>query len=100
MQDVALLTVLVLDQRDARRAVRIVLDLAHRCRDAMLVALEVDDAVHALVPTADAPHRDMPMIVAAARLGKRLHQRLLAVIPGDLREIRDRAETRALGDRL
>jgi hypothetical protein len=52
VQDVALLPVLVLHQRDARRAVRIVLDLAHHARHAELVALEVDDAVLALVPAA------------------------------------------------
>ena len=32
VQDVALLAVGVLDQRNARRAIRIVLDLAHRAR--------------------------------------------------------------------
>ena len=40
MQDVALLAVRVLDERDARRAVRIVLDLAHRGRHAERLRLK------------------------------------------------------------
>src|SRR5438132_6264736 len=100
MKDVTPLAVLVLDQCNARRAIRIVLDLTDRRRHVELVALEVDDAVHALVTTADATHRDVTMIVAAAALLERLHQRLLAVGARDLREIGDAAEARALGDRL
>src|SRR6266566_9779226 len=87
VQDVALLSILVLDERDARGTVRIVFDLAHRRRHPVLVALEVDDAIHALVSTANATHGDVPVIVAAAALGERLHQRLLAEVPRDLREI-------------
>src|SRR6185503_9741012 len=66
----------------------------------MLVALEVDDPVHPLVAATNAAHRDVAVIVAAAALGERLHQRFLAVIPRDLRKIGDAAEPRALGDRL
>src|SRR5687768_4081926 len=100
VQDVALLPVLVLDQRDSRGAIRIVLDLTHGRRHAELVALEVDDPVHALVTTADATHRDVSMIVASAGLGERLHQRLLAVAARDLGKIRDAARARALRDGL
>ena len=100
VQDVALLAVRILDERDARGAVRIVLDLLHRADDAELVALEVDDAVLALVTAADAAHRDVAVIVAAAALLERLEQRLLGRRARDLGEIRDRAEARALGDRL
>src|SRR5258705_8646747 len=95
MQDVALLAILVLDQRNARRAIRIVLDLTHRRRHAVLVALEVDNPVHALVATADAAHGDVAVIIAAAAPGERLHQRLLAVVPRYLREIGDGAGARA-----
>src|SRR2546423_9546101 len=100
MKDVALLAVLVLDQRDARSAVRIVLDLTHRCSHPVLVALEVDDAIHALVTAADATHGDVPVIVASAGLLERLQQRLLAVVARDLREVGNRAKPRALGYRL
>src|SRR5690606_15029214 len=48
VQDVALLAIVVLDQRDVRRAVRVVLDVDDRAADAVLVALEVDATVHAL----------------------------------------------------
>src|SRR5581483_11132716 len=100
VQDVALLAVRVLDEGDTRRAIRIVLDLAHRGGDAVLVALEVDDPVLLLVPATEATHRDVPVIVAAAGLLERLDQRLLGIIARDLGEIRDRAEARALRDWL
>src|SRR5207245_396095 len=51
-QDVGLGAVLVLEQGDARRAVRVVLDGDDVGPDAVLVALEVDEAVLALVPAA------------------------------------------------
>ena len=44
-EDVALLAVAVVDQRDAARAVRIVLDRRDLRRDGVLGALEVDDAI-------------------------------------------------------
>src|SRR6185503_12060077 len=49
MQDVALLTVGVRHERDARRSIRVVLDRLDLARDVLLVALEVDDAVQTLV---------------------------------------------------
>src|SRR6185369_14254822 len=100
VQDVALLAVLVLHQRDTRRAIRIVLDLANRGRLAEAVALEIDDAVLPLVTTTDATHRDVAVIVTPAALLDRLEQRLLRRAPRDLRKIGDRAEPAALGDWL
>ena len=90
----------VLDERDARRAVGIVLDLADRSGDADLVALEVDDAVLPLVATATTPHRDVTVVVAAAALGERLDERLLGRGPRDLGEVRDTAEPARGRDRL
>ncbi len=75
--DVALLAVAVGQQRDERRPVRIVLERAHGRRDADLVPLEIDDAVHPLVAAADVPARDVAVVVAAARLADRLEERLL-----------------------
>src|SRR6266542_678708 len=100
VNDVALLSVLVLDKGDSRRPVRIVLDVSHRRRHVVLVPLEVDDPVVALVPAADAPHRDVPVIVASAALLQRLDKRLLRRRSRDLGEIRDAAEARALRYRL
>src|SRR5678815_4019387 len=100
VQDVALLAVRVRDERDARRTVRIVLDRRDRRGHAVLVALEVDDAVLALVTAAASPHGDVAVVVAAARLLDRLEQRLLGLRRRDVGEIRHRAEARALRDRL
>ena len=51
-QDVALLAVVVVEQRDTSVAVGVVLDGGNRGGDAVLVALEVDDAVLLLVAAA------------------------------------------------
>ena len=59
LQDVALLAVGVGQQRDARRAVRVVLDRRDLRRDVALVALEVDDAVDPLVAAAAPPRREL-----------------------------------------
>ena len=92
LQDVALLAVGVGQQRDARRAVRVVLDRRHRCRDVALVALEVDDAVVALVAAAAPPRRQLAVVVAAARLAQRLGQRLVRLARRDLVERLDGLE--------
>src|SRR5690606_21055755 len=63
---VALLAVDILQQRDARRAVRVVLDGDAPGRNPVLVALEVDDPVTALVAAADPAACDAAQIVAAA----------------------------------
>ena len=91
-EDVALLAVRVVQQGDAGRAVRVVLDRRDLGRHAVLVALEVDHAVAALVAAALVPGRDAPVVVAAALLGQRLQQRLLGRRRGDLREVGDRLE--------
>src|SRR5579885_1349464 len=79
--DVALLAVEVGDERDVRRAVRVVLDLRDAPRNSRLVALEVNDAVEALVPAAAAAHRDVAVVVAATDALLRLKQRLLRLRP-------------------
>ncbi len=98
-QDVALLTVGVVQQSDAARSVGVVLDRGNLRRDGVLVALEVDDAVLLLV-TATAVARSLAAVaVAPAGTGLGGEQRLLGVVLGDLREVRDRLEptTRARG---
>src|SRR5690606_30555881 len=99
--DVALVAVGVVQQRDASGAVGIVLDVSDLRRHAVLVvATEVDDAVGALVAATDVAGRDAARAVAAARLAERLDQRLLRRRPGDLDEVGDGAAAAARRRRL
>ncbi len=66
--DVALLAISVVQQRDVRRTVRIILDRGDLGGHARLVTLEVDDAVAALVTTTVVAHRDATAVVATAGL--------------------------------
>ena len=68
-QDVALLAVVVVEQGDAGVAVGVVLDGGHRGRHAVLVALEIDDAVLLLVAAAAVAGRLAAVGVAAAGPG-------------------------------
>ena len=56
-QDVALLAVDIVQQGDPRTAVRVVLHAVDAGRHAVLVAAEVDQAVHLLVAAAAMPRR-------------------------------------------
>src|SRR5207248_1139759 len=85
-EDVALRAVRVVQQRDARRAVRVVLDRGDLRRDAVLLALEVDHAVAALVAAALVTRRDAAVVVPAALLRHRREQRLLRLGLRDLLE--------------
>src|SRR6266545_3442431 len=76
-QDVALLAVEVVEQRDAGGPVRVVLDRRHLGRHSVLVAAEVDDAVALLVATAAVPRGDAAVHVAPAGLRGGPQQRLL-----------------------
>src|SRR5690606_34236539 len=77
-EDVALLAVGVVEQGDAGAAVRVVLDRGDLGGHAFLVATtEVDDAVATLVAAATEARGDAPVVVAAARLLQRAHERLL-----------------------
>ncbi len=66
--DVALFAVRILEQREMRGAVRIVFDRLDRGHDAVLVALEIDEAVALLVAAADVTRRETAAVVASARL--------------------------------
>src|SRR3954453_20634879 len=82
--DVALLAVGVVQQRDARGAVGVVLDVRDLGRHAVLVvATEVDDAVGALVTATLVTGGDAALVVAATVLRQRTRQRLLGRGPGD-----------------
>src|SRR5215470_1604553 len=82
--DVALLAVLVVEERNARGAAWIVLDACHLGGDAELVPLEVHLAQHALVPAAPMPDGDAPVGVAAVRPLLWREQALLRRLLGDL----------------
>jgi hypothetical protein len=66
-QDVALLAVGVRDQRDARRAVGIVLYRDDLAGHAVLVAAEVDEPESSLVATAAVAHGHPAQVVPAVR---------------------------------
>src|SRR6185369_12967306 len=86
--DVALLPVGVVQQRDPSRPVGVVLDVRDLGRDAVLVRpTEVDYAVLTLVPAALVPRGDLAVDVATALVRQRLHERLLRRRSGDLGEV-------------
>jgi hypothetical protein len=100
-QDVALLAVHVVEQRDARGAVRVVLDVRDLGRHAVLVVPpEVDQPVGALVPAALVPDGDPPVNVPAALAVQRADQRLLWLTPGDLGEVGAAGAAPTWGGRL
>src|SRR5262249_3041053 len=92
-EDVGLRAVGVMEQRDPRRAVRVVLDRRDLRRHAVLAALEVDDAVAALVAAALVARGDPAVRVAAALLRERSEQALLRLRLRDLLEGGDGHET-------
>jgi N-acetylglucosamine-6-phosphate deacetylase len=77
LQNVALLAVGVVHQRDARRAVGIVLDRRHLARHAILLALEIDRAQLLLVPAAVMADGQVARVAASARALARRQQRLV-----------------------
>ena len=77
-EHVALLAVAVVEQADAGRPVRVVLDRRQPGRHAELVALEVDDAVVLLLAAAAMAHGHPALVVAAGAALLRLEERLVA----------------------
>ena len=74
--DVALLAVLVLDERDVGGAVGVILERQDLGRDIGLVALEIDDAVFPAVAAAAVADGDPAVAVASGVLLDRLKQAL------------------------
>src|SRR5664279_273942 len=99
--DVALVAVREVQERDPGGAVRVVLDVRDRGRHAVLLrAAEVDDAVRPLVAAALVPGGDPAVHVATALGVQRTDQRLLRGVAGDLGEIADRGAAATGGRRL
>src|SRR5207244_1814023 len=80
--------------------VRVVLDRRDLCLHAVLLALEVDLAVAALVSAALVARRDAALVVAPALLRQLGGERLLGLRLRDLLEGRDGHEAAARGGRL
>src|ERR1041385_1343862 len=87
-QDVALLAVPVVDQRDPRGAVGVVLDRGDLARHAVLVAPEVDLAVRAAAVATAVAHRHLALVVAAGMARELLQEALLRLGGRDLLEAR------------
>lgn len=79
-EDVPLLPVRVVQQRKARGPVRVVFDGRDGRRDVLLVSLEVDDPVPALVAPAAVPHRGLAEVVPPAASRKTLRQRAFGLL--------------------
>src|SRR3954469_974421 len=77
--DVSLLAVNIVQQCDAGRPIRIVLDRIDLCGNAILVAAEVDQSIAALVTTTTVSRSDLALVVAAAGTDLRAQQRLLGL---------------------
>src|SRR5262249_56683621 len=99
-QDVALLAVGVVEERDSRRAVRVVLDRRDLRRDVHLVAAEVDDPVEPLVAAAHEAAGLPPLVVAASRGAEPHREALLRTGARQLDEVVRRLETASRGCRL
>ncbi len=91
-QDVGLLAVHVVEQRDVGGPVGVVLDRGDLRRDAVLAALEVDAAVEALGAAAAMARGLAAVGVAAAGLLQTLDERALGLGLRDLREVGVRRE--------
>src|SRR5690606_11729094 len=74
--DVALLAIGVLQQRDTRRAIGIVLNRNDLGGNVKLIPLEVDDAVTTAMTTATMAHGEATAVVATTALAQRFGQRL------------------------
>src|SRR5690606_25177741 len=98
--NITLLAVHVVDQGDVRRTVRIVLDRRDVADDAVLIPLEVDDAVFTLMSAAMVANRNFTLVIAAGFLEERRKQRFLRLACRDLFERRDRHSTAGRGSRF
>src|SRR5262249_32904658 len=99
-EDVALRAVRVVEQRDAGRPVRVVLDRGDLRRNAVLDALEVDHAEAALVAAALVARGHAAVVIPTTVLDHRLEQALLRLRLRDFLERRDRHEAAAGRRRL
>ena len=81
-QDITLLTILVVQKGDARRAVGIVLNRVDQRGNPVLVATEVDQAVFPLVATAAMPSGNITLVVAPLERDLATNRCLGCLAPG------------------
>src|SRR5262249_19501585 len=89
VKDVALLAIGVVQQRDVRAAVRVVLDGCYLRGYADLVAPEIDLAILLLVAAAAMPNHDFALIIAAAGALFGFQQGLFRLLFGDVALVQD-----------
>ena len=82
--DVSLLPVLVLNERDTCAAVRVILYCQYCCFAIVLCTVEIDDTVHSLVSATDVTHGHLTGVVASARFLERLKQCLVRLLGGNV----------------
>src|ERR1700733_11459434 len=87
-EDVSLHAVGVMQQRDISRAIRIVFECGDDGRNPVAVALEINQAQTALMPTAAMTRGHASAIIASASSLDRNQQALLGLLLGELREVR------------
>ena len=94
-EDIALLAVCVIQERNACAAVRIIFNRRDAGGNSVLRALEVDDAIEPLVTAAAMTYGQFALLVAPARLCQANGEGLLRLVRCDLIEGRDRHEASA-----
>ena len=94
-EDVGLRAVVVVQQRDATVAVRVVLDRSNGGWNAILVSMEIDDAVALLVATTTMAGSLAAVVVAATGTALLRDERTLWTVGGELGKVRNRLETAA-----
>src|ERR1700722_12525975 len=99
-QDVALLAISVMQQRDIGRAIGIVLERRDHRRDAVVIALEIDQPEPPLMAATAMTRGHAAAIVASARMFKRREQPLLGRLGGEPREIGQLHEALTRGPRI
>jgi len=93
--DVPLLPISILNESNAAASVWIIFNVSHSARHTVLIALEVDNSVHALVTTTTMLRGELTLIVSAALLLVADDQFLLRSLAtvGNFSEIADRRST-------
>ena len=80
MEDVALFTIRVIEEGEARIAMGVVLDGGHPTHNTVLIAAEINDSIEAFVATAAVTRRDAAINVATTGLVLALGERTLRTL--------------------
>ena len=99
-EDIPLLAVAIMQERNSRRAVGIVFDRRNFGRDRIFRALEIDDAILLAIAAALVAHRDMAVEIPARVLLANLDERSLRLLIGKLAKIEHRHKALTSARRL